>query len=113
MDNEPAANLPPNGAGAAAVLAAAIGGFTLGVFALAGDAFRGVAHVLNVWRPTGPLSGVTDVAIIVWLIAWFALSRLWAHRNIGLRPINLLAAMLLIAGLLLTFPPFMDLLQGK
>lgn len=113
MVNEPAVSPPPNGAGAAAVLSAAIGGFTLGVFALVGDAFSGVAHVLSVWHPTGPLSGVTAIAIIVWLIVWFALSRLWARRSVELRRINLLAAALLIAALLLTFPPFMDLLQGK
>lgn len=104
---------PPSGAAAAALLSAAIGGFTLGVFSLAGDAFAPVARAFTIWRPTGPLSGVTDGAIIVWLIVWIALSRLWARREMNLHRINRIALALFAGGLLLTFPPFMDLLQGK
>lgn len=101
------------GPGAAAVLAAAIGTFTLGVLALAADAVPALARVLNFWNPTGPLSGVTDIAIIVWLVSWAAFSRRWAGRSPNLQRVNLAAVLLLLAGLLLTFPPFMDLLQGK
>jgi hypothetical protein len=103
----------PSGQGAAAVLAAAIGGFTLGVLALAADAFPALARALNFWNPTGPLSGATDIAIIVWLVSWFAFSRHWTGRNPNLQRVNLAAALLIVTGLLLTFPPFMDLLQGK
>ncbi len=105
--------MPPNGGAAAAVLAAAIGVCTLGVLALAGDALPAVAHALNIWQPTGPLSGVTGLAIIVWLAVWFTLARRWASRNLNFRRINLIALALIVAGALLTFPPFMDLLQGK
>jgi hypothetical protein len=49
----------------------------------------------------------------VWLVVWIALSRRWAHREVNLRQINRIAAALFAAGLLLTFPPFMDLIQGK
>jgi len=113
MATEQVAQVPPNGGAAAAVLAAAIGVCTLGILALAGDAFPAVAHVLNIWNPTGPLSGVTGVAIIVWLGAWFALARTWAARNLNFRRINMIALVLIVAGALLIFPPFMDLLQGK
>jgi uncharacterized membrane protein (DUF4010 family) len=102
-----------NGSGAAAVLAAALGCFALGVLALAGDASPHIAQALNFWKPTGPLSGVTDLAIIVWLGVWFALSRLWARRSVNLTTVNVASFALFAAGLLLTFPPFMDLLQGK
>jgi hypothetical protein len=104
---------PANGPGAAALLAAGIGCFALGALALAGDASPAVAHALNFWNPTGPLSGVTDIAILVWLLAWFVISRLWTVRNVRMTRINLAAAALFILGLLLTFPPVMDLLQGK
>ena len=103
----------PNGSAASALLSAAIGGFALGVFALAGDAFAPLAHAFTVWRPTGPLSGVTDAAIIVWLIAWIGLSKRWARRDLNLRRINRITVALFAAGVLLTFPPFMDLIQGK
>jgi hypothetical protein len=102
-----------SGPGAAVVLGSAIGGFTLGVLALASDAFPALARLLNFWTPTGPLSGVTDIAILVWLVSWLVLSRRWVGRNPNLRRINRAAALLFALGLLLTFPPFMDLLQGK
>jgi hypothetical protein len=113
MTNESVGAAPPNGGAAAAILAAAIGAFALGVCALAGDASTAVAHIFNVWNPTGPLSGVTALSIIVWLVTWFVLSRAWRGRDLNFRHINRLALALVIGGMLLTFPPFMDLLQGR
>jgi hypothetical protein len=113
MASEQVAPMPPNGGAAAAVLAAAIGICVLGILAIAADADHAVAHTLNVWNPTGALSGVTGVAIIVWLAAWFLLARGWAARNLDFRRINMIALLLIVAGTLLTFPPFIDLLQGK
>jgi hypothetical protein len=69
--------------------------------------------MFNIWNPTGPLSGVTGTAILAWLVAWVALSRLRAGRRVNQGRINLISGTLFVAGLLLTFPPFMDLLQGK
>jgi hypothetical protein len=103
----------PNGPGAAAILAAGIGSFALGVFAFAGDASPRVLQAFNFWNPSGPLSGVTLCAVVVWLLAWYGISRIWASRNVNLVWVNAAAFLMLIAGLLLTFPPFMDLLQGK
>lgn len=103
----------PNGPGAGAVLAAAIGWFALGVLALVGDAAPGVAHVLTFWKPTGPLSGVTIVAIVIWLLVWFGMARRWRGRDVSMSAIGAVSAALLAGGLLLTFPPFMDFLQGK
>lgn len=103
----------PNGPGAAAILAAGIGCAAMGIFAFAGDAWSGIGKALNVYNPVGTLSGVSTLAIIVWLVAWFVLSRMWAHRNVAVGAVNLAAFLLLIVGFLLTFPPFMDLLQGK
>ena len=103
----------PNGPAAAAILAAGIGCFAVGLFALAGDAFRSVAHFFTFYKPTGPLSGVTTSAIIVWLLSWFVLSRQWSTRSVALGRVTAAAFVLLALGVLLTFPPFMDLLQGK
>jgi hypothetical protein len=103
----------PNGPGAAAILAAGIGSFALGVFAFAGDAVSAVRNGFNFWAPTGPLSGVTLTAIAVWLVAWYGLSKRWGSRDVNLVRVNVAAFLMLIAALLLTFPPFIDLLQGK
>ena len=103
----------PNGPGAAAILAAGIGAAALGVFALASDASPAINQALVFWQPTGALSGVTDCAIVVWLLAWFVLRHRWSDRNVNLTGVTVLAFILLGLGLALTFPPFMDLLQGK
>jgi len=44
---------------------------------------------------------------------WWFLSRRWAARNVNFHRVNLAALVMIAAGLLLTFPPVMDLLQGK
>ena len=109
MDSAPATN----GKGAAAILAVGIGALVLGVFTLAGDAVPAIAALFNVWNPTGPLSGVTSLAIVIWLAAWLLLGRRWAGRDVNFRRINLAAAVMVFAGLMLTFPPVMDFLQGR
>jgi hypothetical protein len=48
----------------------------------------------------------------VWILAWVALNRRWRARNVALGGVNMVAFALLLVGFLLTFPPFMDLLQG-
>ena len=103
----------PNGPGAAAILAAGIGSAALGVFALAGDAFPAINRLFNFYKPSGALSGVSTVAVIVWLVAWWILGRRWATETVAMAKVNLVSFLLLAVGVLLTFPPFMDLLQGR
>lgn len=103
----------PNGLGAAAILSCGIGCATFGVLALLGDAFKSVNNALIFYKPSGALSGVSTVAVVVWLVCWFALSRAWGGKTVNLKTINVAAYALLAAALLLTFPPFMDFLQGK
>jgi asparagine N-glycosylation enzyme membrane subunit Stt3 len=103
----------PNGLGAAAVLAAGIGSGALGVFALANDAIPAVGHFFAFYPPSGGLSGVSTCAIIVWLVAWFILARRWSGRTVAMAKVNLAAFVLLAVGVLLTFPPVMDLIQGR
>ena len=100
----------PSGAGAAAVLAAGIGAFALAVTAIAADRVASVQKLLIFYRPTGPLSGVTTSAIVVWLAAWFALDRLWRRREIAMGRVAAAAFVLLALAFLRTFPPLADLL---
>ena len=103
----------PNGPGAAAILAAGVGCGVMGLLAFAGDASDAIGKALNFYNPTGTLSGVTDLTIVVWLVVWFFLSRAWANKTVDIGRVNLASFALLAVGFLLTFPPFMDLLQGK
>jgi fluoride ion exporter CrcB/FEX len=100
----------PNGSGAAAMLAAAIGSFVLAVVAFAGDKSILIKNHLNLYKPTGSLSGVTTVAILVWIVTWLILERRWGKRVVAMRRINGVSLTLLALGILLTFPPFVDLL---
>ena len=100
---------PPNGFGAAAVLAASIGCLSLGILTVAGDASKSFARHLILYRPTGPLSGVTTIPIVIWLLVWAFLSHRWYARNVTLRPILTVAFLLLATSLLLTFPPVIHL----
>ena len=100
----------PNGGGAAALLAAGIGSFMLAFFAVLGDKSAAIKSMMNFYKPTGPLSGVTTCAIIVWLAAWALLHWRWSWRNVEVGRVTIAAFILLFLSLLLTFPPIADLL---
>lgn len=103
----------PNGPGAAAILAAGIGSLVLGLLSFASDAWPGVRAAFIIWTPSGPLSGVSTGTLAAWLLAWLLLSVLWRGRSVRLGRVNAAAFAMLAAGLLLTFPPFVDLLQSQ
>lgn len=100
----------PNGPGAAAILAAALGAFTLGLLSLLGDVSPALKKLMIFYKPTGALSGVTTITVLVWLAAWALLDWRWRRKTLPLGRINLAAFVLLAVSLLLTFPPFADLL---
>jgi hypothetical protein len=100
----------PNGSGAAAILAAAVGCFALGVLAFAGDKSVAIKSTLNFYKPTGPLSGVTTSAIVIWLVMWGILEWRWGNKTIAVGRINAIALILLGLSFLLTFPPVVDFL---
>ena len=99
-----------NGPGAAAVLAAGIGATALGLFAVLGDTWPAFKKLMIFYKPTGPLSGVTTLAIIAWLLAWAVLEWRWKGKTVAMGRVATVALVLLVVGLLLTFPPFADLL---
>lgn len=102
----------PNGPGAAAILAAGIGCAAVGVVTLAAEVSEGIHELLVFYNPVGALSGVTTVAIVIWLVAWLVLSRLWLTKTVALGPVNLAAFVLLAVGLVLTFPPVWGVFIG-
>ncbi|MGA2251921.1 MAG: hypothetical protein ABSA39_19465 [Edaphobacter sp.] len=105
----PDASVLTNGSGAAAILSAGIGSFALAVLACAGDKLAAVKNSLIFYKPTGPLSGVTTTAILIWLVAWGILEWRWRNRTVGVGRISVVALALLGLSLMLTFPPVVDL----
>ncbi len=100
---------PTNGSGAAAILAAGIGAFVLALLAIAGDKIAAVQRLMVFYKPTGPLSGVTTTAILIWLFTWGILEWRWRNRAVAVGRTNAIAFILLGLSLLLTFPPLADL----
>jgi hypothetical protein len=98
-----------NGPGAAAILSAGAGCFVLALLALAVDESAWVKGMLNFYKPTGPLSGVTTTAILVWLCLWMFLEWRWGKRTVAVGAICAAAFLLLFLGLALTFPPIVNL----
>ena len=103
----------PNGSAAAAILSAGAGCSVLGILAVVADASKPLARLLTFYLPTGPLSGVSSVAILLWLVTWFILAKRWRTKTVAIAKVNATAFLLLALGVLLTFPPVADLLQGK
>ena len=99
----------PNGSGAAAILAACIGSFALGVFTVAGDTVPAIKSLFIFYKRTGPLSGVTTTAILIWLLSWVLLHWRWKARTVPMGRVNIIAFTLLGLCLLLTFPPITGL----
>jgi hypothetical protein len=92
------------------MLAAGIGSFVLAAIAFAGDKSVPLKNGLNFYKPTGPLSGVTTIAIVFWFLAWGFLEWRWRKRSVAMGRIVLASLVLLVLSILLTFPPIVDLL---
>jgi len=99
----------PNGSGAAAILSAGIGSFAVGLLAIVADQSSSLKSLFAFYKPTGSLSGVTTVAILIWLFAWGILEWRWRNKAVALGRIQAAALALLGVGLLLTFPPIAEL----
>jgi hypothetical protein len=101
--------MQPNGAGAAALLAAGIGVFATGLMTTLAEASPAWGNALNWWNPVGPLSGKTGVGVIVWLIAWAALHARYRHADVTLDRALTWTWILILMGFLGTFPTFFGL----
>ena len=96
----------PEGPVAAAILAAGVGAFALGVLTTLAEASEGFADFLNVYDPVGPLSGKTIGAVIVWLIAWAVLHLMYRGKAVESRKALAGSLILIGLGVLGTFPIF-------
>jgi hypothetical protein len=97
-----------NGAAMAAVLAAGIGSFALGLFVILNEA--GVFVAPSLYGPAGGVSGRTTFAAAAWLIAWLVAHRRWRDRQVDGGRVLAATLALIAFGLLLTFPPVWGIL---
>ena len=101
----------PDGPAAAAMVAAGIGIFTLGLLTTLAAAFGGVADLLATFDfidGVGPLAGKSTLAVIVWAAAWAILAVIWRGKDTDLRRMFAIGLVLGLLGAVGTFPTFFE-----
>jgi hypothetical protein len=100
----------PNGPAWAAVLAGGIGCAALGFIIDLAEWNTTVFKALSFYNPVGNLSGKSTLGILVWLVAWAILHAAWKNRTIA-NPgrILILTLILILLGIIATFPSFFSL----
>jgi lysylphosphatidylglycerol synthetase-like protein (DUF2156 family) len=98
----------PSGPAMAMILSAAVGVFVIGLATVLASASPSVKDALNWWAPGGPLTGKTGVGVIAWLVTWMALHGAWRKREVAFRGVWTAAVVLVVLGLVLTFPPVFE-----
>lgn len=101
----------PDGPGAAAMVAAGIGIFSLGFFTWGAVVWSGLNSFLADFQGpvgVGPLAGKTILAVVLWLASWGILGFLWRDRNVDLKKAFRIGLILGIIGAVLMFPPVFE-----
>ncbi len=96
----------PNGAAAAAIVAAGVGAVALGLAIVLAEASPSAKLWFTFHDPVGPLAGKTTVATAIYVIAWLVLHLRWRSRVIDPGRILTTTLYLMAIALALTFPPF-------
>jgi hypothetical protein len=104
----PVAHGRANGAAMASVLGAGIGAFAMGAIVLLNEA--GLFAVPALYGPAGGVSGRTTLAMVLWLITWGVLHARWKAREIDPGRVFAMTLILVIVGVIGTFPPVWGLL---
>lgn len=99
----------PNGPGAAALLAAAIGVFVIGLMTTLASASPAFSNALAWVEPVGPLSGKTGTGLIVWLASWIVLHARYKGVDVDLPRALRWTGILILLGWLGTFPIFYEM----
>jgi hypothetical protein len=102
-----------NSSALAALVAAGIGSFVLGVNIVLVEASPNFMKPLfNFYDPVGPLSGKTTVAVLAYGLSWLGL-HLWLKGQVVDEKKWLTATFIMIfLSFVLTFPPFYGLFAG-
>ena len=102
-----------NGKAAAALLAGGIGALIMGLMTTLSEAIASLGPALNWYNPVGPLSGKTTLTVIIWLIVWSILGSQWKDKDVDFDKIFMISMILLLVGILFTFPPFFELFVAE
>lgn len=99
-----------NGKALAAILSAGVGSLILGLITLIGHVNEAAEELLIFYPPTGPLSGISTLAIIGWLVFWTVFYFAWRNYDVNFNRVFVITLILIGLGLLFMFPPFFKII---
>jgi hypothetical protein len=99
----------PFGPVAAAFLAAGIGTLVLGILTTLAETSDSIKSGLEWSKSVGPLAGKTIIAVAAFLVSWVVLHTVLRGRDVNAARVFTWTAILVGAGLVLTFPTFFQL----
>ncbi|MCL5997104.1 MAG: hypothetical protein M1546_13760 [Chloroflexi bacterium] len=103
----------PNGPVAAALLAGGIGSAALGVVTTLAEASVGFRNSLNWFNPVGPLTGKALIGTIAFFLSWLILGFALRGKEVNFNRYATIALILLVIGLIGTFPLFFELFAAE
>jgi hypothetical protein len=95
----------PDGPVAAAILAAGIGAFMLGLFTILAEASAGFKALATLNAGIGALSGKAVFTVIVWLASWAGLHFALRTKHFDVTRALVIALVLVAIGVVTTIPP--------
>jgi hypothetical protein len=101
-----------SGPAAAVVLAAGLASFALGLLSVLTAASASLSSALTISGRVGDLSGVTIAVAAVFFAAWGLLAIAWRNTDPPLGWVALVSGVLIVLGLVGTFPPFFNAVAG-
>lgn len=97
-----------DGPAAAAMLAAGIGIFVLGLLIVLSEVSVPIHDFLELWdfgQGVGPLAGKTIIAVIVWAVSWAILAAAFRGKDVNLKAWFTVSLILGLLGAVGSFPP--------
>jgi len=101
----------PDGPAAAAIVAAGIGIFVLGLLTTLAVPWTDLKDFLadfQAGRGVGPLAGKTVLTVTAWAVSWGVLHFRWRDKDVDLKRMFSIGVILGILGAVGTFPPFFE-----
>ena len=89
----------------ASMIGSGIGALVLGIAIVLAEVNTGIKTFLTWNSGVGPLSGKTGVSVIAFIVSWVILHYAFQRKAISLMTSFIITVVLLVLGLLLTFPP--------
>lgn len=89
----------------ASMIASGVGSLVLGIAIVLAETNADIKTFLTWNSGVGPLSGKTGVSVIAFVVSWIVLHYAFQRKAVSLTTSFIVTVVLLVLGLLLTFPP--------